>query len=122
MGSDVLQSLLNDTVEAEGHIVRNLIGDLIFSEGDTDGVSPHDRRAFRFYGADKPQVVKDGGMELARYRMDIFGDLDELALYLRHRVHGLREYCGHFAQIQLELSGLDRKDRQPLRQVIMEFA
>src|SRR5512135_8869 len=112
MDCNILEPFLDNTVETKGDIVGNLIGHLIFSEDDADRVSSHDCRAFRFYGADKPQVVKDGGMELARYHMDIFGDLDELALYLRHRVHGLREYCGHFAQIQLELSGLDRKDRQ----------
>jgi len=61
-------------------------------------------------------------MELARDRVDIFRYLDELVLDLRHRVNGLRIFFGHLVQVQFQFAGLDREDRQPLRQVVMELA
>ncbi len=115
MAGDVAKRLLRHPVQAKGQRPGRLVDVVGSFEARWNSLYRAEPRALGLQRLDQSEVFENRGMQRVRQRVHVLAELHQVVTYRTHRPAGNR-----IAQSLLPMSRIDRKQSQPLGNVIVE--
>src|ERR1700733_1808149 len=117
MAGDVAKSLLRDPVETKGQRLGRLVDVVGSSEARWNSLYVAEARALGLKRLDQSEVFENRRMQRVRQRVHVLTELDKIVTYRTHCLPRDR-----IAQSLLSASRINRKQSQPLGNVIVQRA
>src|SRR5262245_37209182 len=114
---DVAQRLLGDAKQTKRGLVRNRSGKALDADVEPHGTASRRTLALRLNRCDKTGVFEDRGMHSIRKGVNVLAQSHQALAHGPHRA-APRRTC----RIALFAAGVDRQQRQPLRDVVVQLA